>query len=183
VVPGLAVLALGAAAAPAGGAPPAEDFGVTVDLSDRMLYVQRGGETLREYPVAIGKDEHPTPTGEFRIRRIIWNPRWVPPNAEWARGRRARAPGDPRNPMGRAKLFFREPDYYIHGTSDEESLGSAASHGCIRMSNDQVMDLARIVMENGGAPRPESWFQRVRNHFRSSAHVTLSQPVAVTVRE
>jgi lipoprotein-anchoring transpeptidase ErfK/SrfK len=184
MIPAVAMLALGGAAAPtAGGTAPAEDFTVTVDLSDRMLYVKRGGETLREYEVAVGKDAHPTPTGEFRIRRIIWNPRWVPPNAEWARGRRARAPGDPRNPMGRAKLFFREPDYYIHGTSDEESLGSAASHGCVRMRNAEVMDLARIVMENGGAPRSDSWFQRVINHFRSSQHVTLSQPVTVTVQE
>src|SRR3712207_2568625 len=80
-------------------------FSVTVDLSDRMLYVMRGDDVVREYRVAIGQPEHPTPTGSFTVRRLIWNPRWVPPDAAWARGRRAREPGDPRNPMGRVKIF------------------------------------------------------------------------------
>lgn len=183
-VAGVAMLALGAAAAPGSGGTPSDgELDVVVDLSERTLVVSKGDEVLREFTVAVGQDEYPTPPGEYRIHRIIWNPRWVPPNSEWAEGRRPRAPGDPANPMGRAKIFFREPDYYIHGTSDVESLGSAASHGCIRMRNSAVMDLARILMEHGGEPRPDSWFQRVINHFRTTRPVTLSNPVHVTVQE
>lgn len=159
------------------------DFNVVVDLSERMLYARSGDEVLRSYRVAIGKPQHPTPKGEFTIRRIIWNPRWVPPDARWARGKRPRGPGDPRNPMGRVKMFFQAPDYYVHGTHDEDSLGEAESHGCIRMRNSDVMDLARIVMENGGEAREPGWFQRVINRVRSTSEVRLSQAVAFKVRE
>src|ERR1700741_4470730 len=95
-----------------------EDFYLSVDLSERTLYVMKGGEEVGSYPVAIGQRAHPTPTGRYRIRHLVWNPRWCPPDARWARGRRPRAPGDPRNPMGRVKLFFKEPDLYIHGTHE-----------------------------------------------------------------
>lgn len=159
-----------------------DGFSITVDLSDRMLYVSQGDETVREYRVAIGQPRHPTPTGSFRVSRLIWNPRWVPPDADWAREKRPREPGDPRNPMGRVKIFFRAPDYYIHGTRETDSLGQAESHGCIRMRNADVIELARMVMENGGERRSPGWFQRVINRVRSTQDVRLSQPVSLRVR-
>jgi lipoprotein-anchoring transpeptidase ErfK/SrfK len=173
---------VGAQDAPA-AAGARSSVSLTVDLSDRKLYVQQGDDVVRTYSVAIGTDAHPTPTGSFTIRHLVWNPRWVPPDAKWARGRQPRAPGSPRNPMGRVKLFFQEPDYYIHGTREEDSLGQAESHGCVRMRNGEVTDLARIVMENGGAPRPPSWFRRVLNRVTHTEEVRLSTPVTVTVRE
>jgi lipoprotein-anchoring transpeptidase ErfK/SrfK len=166
----------------AGATDGAASFGLTVDLSERMLYVLRGDEVVKEYPVAIGKPAHPTPRGEFSVGRIIWNPRWVPPTARWARGKRPREAGDPRNPMGRVKMFFRQPDYYIHGTNDEDSLGEAESHGCIRMRNDDIIELARMVMENGGERREPGWFQRVINRVRHTQDVRLSKPVTFKVR-
>lgn len=186
---GAAVLA-GAGATPvaagseaaAGPVPDAEPVRVVVDLSDRELYVIRGGEVERSYPVAVGKPGHPTPKGEFGIRRIIWNPRWVPPDAGWARGKKARAPGDPQNPMGRVKMFFKEPDYYVHGTHQEDSLGRAESHGCIRMRNDDVIDLAKVVMQAGGENREPGWFRRVVNRVTHTQDVRLSRPVRFEVR-
>ena len=158
-----------------------ESFYLSVDLSERTLYVMQGGDEVASYPVAIGQPRHPTPTGEYRIRHLVWNPRWVPPDARWARNRRARAPGDPRNPMGRVKLFFKDPDLYIHGTHEVDSLGSAESHGCLRMRNSDVVALARRVMEHGGAPREASWFRRVLNSVRSTREVGLSDPVLVEI--
>src|SRR5205085_7947123 len=55
------------------------------------------------------------------------------------------------------KLYFKEPDYYIHGTNEVESLGAAASHGCLRMSPEDVADRARHVMEAGGANNSDDW--------------------------
>jgi hypothetical protein len=52
-------------------------------------------------------------------------------------------------------LHFKEPDYYIHGTDDDDSFGEAESHGCIRMHEEDVTELARLVMEHGGKPMPE----------------------------
>lgn len=164
-------------------APARDEVRLVVDLSERMLYVMRGDEVVRDYQVAVGKPEHPTPTGDFKIRRLVWNPRWVPPDAKWAKGKRARAPGDPRNPMGRVKIFFSEPDYYIHGTRDVDSLGQAESHGCVRMRNADVIDLAKVVMDAGGARREPAWYKRVINRVTRTQEVRLSNAVRVTVRK
>jgi lipoprotein-anchoring transpeptidase ErfK/SrfK len=158
-------------------------FSILVDLSERQLYVRRGDDVIETFQVAVGTDAHPTPKGTYRIRKIVWNPRWVPPDEKWARGKRPQPPGSPNNPMGRVKLFFVEPDYYIHGTRNEESLGQAESHGCVRMRNPEVIRLATSVMENGGEQRPPSWFRRVINRVTHTEQVQLSQPVQVTIRE
>jgi lipoprotein-anchoring transpeptidase ErfK/SrfK len=167
--------------------PPAPQPAVTgplrleVDVSERVLRVMDGEQLVKSYPVAVGQSAHPTPRGSFAIRRVIWNPRWVPPNSAWARGKTPKEPGEPGNPMGRVKLFFSEPDYYIHGTENQASLGRAESHGCVRMANDDVVELAQLVMERGGQPRPQSWFHRLLNVVRSTSEVQLSNPITVVV--
>jgi lipoprotein-anchoring transpeptidase ErfK/SrfK len=185
----LVTLAGASAVAAAPGDPVVERTGMAagvlslqVDVSERRLYVREDGEVIRTYPIAVGRPENPTPRGSFRVRRIIWNPRWVPPDADWAKGKKARAPGDPKNPMGRVKMFFQEPDYYIHGTHEVDSLGEAESRGCIRMRNSDVIALARTVMQHGGATRTDGWFRRVLNRVTSTEQVYLSRPVSFTIR-
>jgi lipoprotein-anchoring transpeptidase ErfK/SrfK len=126
--------------------PPAH---LVVDLSERELRIVEDGSVTRTYGVAIGTRKHPTPTGSFRTGRIDWNPRWVPPPSEWARRLRPREPGDPRNPMQGVKIYFREPWYFIHGTNDPESIGTAASHGCLRMQVSDAKSLARFISDRG----------------------------------
>jgi lipoprotein-anchoring transpeptidase ErfK/SrfK len=152
-----------------------------VDLSERTLQVIENGEVTESYPVAIGKPSYPTPKGNFSIRRIIWNPRWVPPDSKWARDKKARGPGDPANPMGRVKIFFSEPDYYIHGTRETDSLGQAESHGCIRMRNSDAIALAKRVMNAGGKPVQPGFVRSVINRIRSTREVRLSRPVSVRI--
>ncbi|HEU0054124.1 MAG TPA: L,D-transpeptidase [Longimicrobium sp.] len=186
LAPALALLALGASAPAAAPEPPsastAEGFHVLIDLSERRLYLRDGDEVLDSYAVAVGQPNHPTPTGTFHIRRLVWNPRWVPPDSRWAKGKRPRDPGDPRNPMGRVKIFFSDPDYYIHGTRDVDSLGEAESHGCVRMRNGDAITVARRVMRNGGEPRDPSWFRRVIDRVTSTREVSLSDPVLVRIQ-
>jgi lipoprotein-anchoring transpeptidase ErfK/SrfK len=151
-------------------------------VSERMLYVQRGDTTLKTFQVAVGTDDYPTPRGTFRIRKMIWNPSWrPPPNSDWAKGKKARGPGDPQNPMKVVKIFFKEPDYYIHGTDAVESLGSAASHGCLRMDPNDVAELAKVIMEHGGQPREENWFLRILHSRREEKPIYLDNPVAITI--
>ena len=154
------------------------------NLRARILLVTRGGSTIKSYPIAVGQDKYPTPLGSFTIRKIVWNPSWKPPpGSAWAKGKTAKAPGDPGNPMKVVKIFFREPDYYIHGTDDVESLGSAASHGCLRMDPSEVADLAKLIMEHGGQPRGENWFWRIIHFRREEQVVYLDNPVSLTIGE
>lgn len=154
---------------------------LSASLGARILTVKLGDSAVATYAVAVGADGHPTPTGTFRIRKLIWNPRWVPPKEPWARGKTAKAPGDPRNPMQTVKIFFKEPDYYIHGTPEVGSLGEAASKGCLRMDPEEVAEVAKWVMEHGGEPRPPSWFERVRRLARREHIVHLNNPVTITI--
>jgi lipoprotein-anchoring transpeptidase ErfK/SrfK len=157
---------------------------ITANLSARMLVVRRGDSTLKTFAVAVGKERYPTPTGTFRINKMIWNPSWrPPPNSVWAKGKTAKGPGEPGNPMKVVKIFFKEPDYYIHGTGDVESLGSAASHGCLRMDPEEVAELAKLIMEHGGQPREENWFLRILHSRRQEKPIYLDNPVWLTITD
>jgi lipoprotein-anchoring transpeptidase ErfK/SrfK len=159
------------------------DGGISLaaDLSSRTLTVMGENGALRTFNVAIGAPNYPTPTGTYKIRKIVWNPSWIPPDSKWAKKETAKGPGEKGNPMKVAKIFFREPDYYIHGTGQVNSLGSAESHGCLRMHPDEVAELAQFLMQNGGQAREEGWFSRVI-HMRWKTHtVYLSQPITLVV--
>jgi lipoprotein-anchoring transpeptidase ErfK/SrfK len=153
-----------------------------IDISERKLYVEENGDVIGSYNVAVGTERHSTPRGSFSLRRVIWNPRWVPPEAEWAKDERPREPGDPQNPMGRVKIFFREPDYYIHGTNAEASIGTAASHGCVRMLNGDVIEVAKLLMDHGDAPIEPGLIQRLINRVRQTREVRLADPVPLRVQ-
>lgn len=162
---------------------PIENLTLEVDLSERTLSLKSGDQVVRQYPVSVGTDAHPTPSGTFRINRLIWNPSWNPPNSAWARGRTAEAPGSPSNPMGRVKIFFQEPDYYLHGTGHASSLGRAMSHGCVRLRNADAAEVARYVMMAGGADRDGDWFRQVSEQRGTSRTVSLSDAVVLRVVE
>jgi len=160
---------------------PAEGLTLTASLSERTLTVRRGGETVKVYDIAVGTAKHSTPTGGYAIRRIVWNPAWVPPpNQEWARGKKPAGPGDPDNPMRMVKLFFREPAYFIHGTDATGSLGRAASHGCLRMDPDDAGELALMVMENGGVSRDWDWVKGIL-HLGEQRTVTLQRAAPLSI--
>lgn len=153
-----------------------------IDISERKLYVEENGSVIESYNVAVGTARHPTPRGSYSVQHMIWNPRWVPPDSEWAKDEKVREPGDPKNPMGRVKIFFREPDYYIHGTNAESSIGTAASHGCVRMLNQDVIELARLLIDTTGAPIEPGLIQRLINRVRQTREVRLHDAVPLRVQ-
>lgn len=159
---------------------PASALTLTASLSGREITVMRGTEAVKTYLVAVGADKHPTPAGTFMIKKIVWNPKWVPPAEKWAKGKKAKAPGHPDNPMKLVKLFFQEPDYYIHGTSAVETLGQAASHGCLRMEPNEAAEVALMVMENGGVARDWDWVKGLL-HVGETRTVTLKQPATLSI--
>ena len=122
------------------------DSGVSLrlNLPAFRLDVRDAGGGVRSYTVAIGSRRYRTPVGRYQVSSVELNPWWHPPDSEWARREKVTPPG-PNNPMGRAKLNFHEL-YFLHGTPLEETLGSAASHGCVRMASTDALDLARRVL-------------------------------------
>lgn len=120
-------------------------------IANRTLKVIENGKVVKTYSVAVGRPSNPTPRGTFRTGKIVWNPWWKPPLVRWARGKKAQPPGDPDNPMQGVKIYFKAPDYYIHGTNDPASIGRAASRGCIRMRPGDAKNLARRIRKAGGS--------------------------------
>ena len=161
---------------------PAADGALTMSasLSSRTLTIKRGDSVIKQYAVAVGHDNHPTPTGRFTVRKLVWNPAWVPPDAGWAKGKKPAAPGAKSNPMKTVKIFFQEPDYYIHGTGALNSLGEAASHGCLRMDPDQAAEVALLLMDNAGTSKDWDWVKNILS-IGEQRTVSLATPTPLTI--
>jgi lipoprotein-anchoring transpeptidase ErfK/SrfK len=119
---------------------------IIVDLGDLHLYLYRDGKLVRSYAVAAGQPAYPTPTGSFVVVNMQMDPTWLPPNSDWAKDAVPIPPG-PDNPLGTRWIGTSAPGIGIHGTPDDSSIGSYASHGCIRMHIPDVEDLyTRVVV-------------------------------------
>jgi len=117
---------------------------IRIDLSDRKLYLTRDGKPAGTYSVAVGQPEYPTPMGSFEIISKVVDPTWIPPNSEWAKDMVTAAPG-PGNPLGTRWMGINSPGIGIHGTYATSSVGTAASHGCMRMHLHEAEELFELV--------------------------------------
>lgn len=115
---------------------------VTVDRATFTLRLFKHLKWAKSYKVAVGQPAYPTPAGRFRVQSKQVNPTWSVPNSPWA-GELAgsRIPGgSPANPL-KARWIGVSGSVGIHGTGDEWSIGSRASHGCVRMRVADVIAL------------------------------------------
>jgi hypothetical protein len=177
------------AAPPAGGAtptpapapPPPPELRLEVDAAAKTVTAFRNDQPVRSWGVAVGTSEWPTQNGEWTIGQVVWNPGWTPPpDEEWAKEEEPKDPGDPENPLGTVQMVYDAPRT-IHGTNEPESIGTAASHGSIRMRNAEAEELARMVMEAGGARRDESFFAEVKANRTRRYEVAIPNPIPIRV--
>ena len=128
----------------------AQDLGRAIVIrrgSNKLLLyrVAREPKLIRQFQVATGRSEYPTPLGKFEIVTKQENPWWYPPTTSaWAQGKEPVPPG-PGNPLGTRWMGISAPYVGIHGTPDAASIGYSASHGCIRMLIPQVEWLFKQV--------------------------------------
>jgi lipoprotein-anchoring transpeptidase ErfK/SrfK len=112
---------------------------VIVTHARELYYVLGRGQAIR-YPVGVGRAGMAW-HGHAWVAQKLLRPAWTPPPDI---GRGSIIPGgSPQNPMGAAVLGLNQGNYAIHGTNDPGSIGGFVSHGCIRMHNEDVMDLYR----------------------------------------
>jgi lipoprotein-anchoring transpeptidase ErfK/SrfK len=123
--------------------PPEEhSIRLVLRLGERQVYVYQGKEAIATYPVAIGRPDTPTPTGEFKIFETLEDPSWRNP-----RTGEVESPGADGSLGTRWIGFAHMPNGVIgfHGTPNRASIGRAASHGCVRMRNEDVVALFEQV--------------------------------------
>ncbi|MBM6593784.1 L,D-transpeptidase [Microvirga pudoricolor] len=129
---------------------------VVIRTAERRLYLVGPDGTALRYRVAVGKPGKQW-LGEARIDGKYVQPAWAPPDE--VRRDNPRLPdvipgGSPANPMGVRALTLDRDEYAIHGTNRPGSIGTFASYGCIRMLNEDIVDLyervgvgTRVVVE------------------------------------
>jgi len=119
---------------------------VTIDRARFRLRLFRRLRFVKSYPIAVGRSGLSTPSGHYRVQEREINPPWHVPHSAWA-GRLAGQTipgGSPNNPL-RARWLGLGGGVGIHGTAEDWSIGSRASHGCIRMHVHDVIALYRRV--------------------------------------
>ncbi|MHB2016094.1 MAG: L,D-transpeptidase family protein [Candidatus Xenobia bacterium] len=117
---------------------------IIVDLGRYQLVLVDGTVVERRYPICCGQPGHPTPTGEFHVMDMVTNPTWYPPKSPWAANAKIIPPG-PDNPLGTRWMGLDNDVVGIHGTNAPYSIGTASSHGCMRMHIKDVEELYKHV--------------------------------------
>jgi L,D-transpeptidase ErfK/SrfK len=121
--------------------------GVVINLATMRLFEFKGdGKSLvvSTYPVGVGTEERPTPTGQMRVVRKATRPTWHVPASIAADHRKkgdilpAEVPPGPENPLGEYALYLSKSGYLIHGTNKPASIGLKATNGCMRLYPENV---------------------------------------------
>jgi hypothetical protein len=117
-----------------------EQWRVRVNIPEYKLYLYQGLELYRDYPIAVGKKDSPSPTGNFTVINKVRHPTWYPPERK-----QPPVPPGPNNPLGKYWLGLNAPGYGIHGNSAPLSIGSPLSLGCFRMHNQDIEQLFWLI--------------------------------------
>ncbi len=150
VVAGLAAIALFAGQAQASMmvnfSSDYEPGSIVIKTSKKKLYYVTGNGKALEYSIAVGRKSEQW-FGEIWVSRKATNPVWIPTPSMRAKNPslpKKVGPG-PKNPLGTRAIYLGWGPYRIHGTNSPGSIGRAASSGCFRMRNSDVVDLYRKV--------------------------------------
>jgi L,D-transpeptidase ErfK/SrfK len=117
---------------------PVKGLRLVARLRDRRVYLYHRQRLLASYPIAIGREGWETPTGQFNISHMRRYPVWKHPLTHDV------YPPGPENPLGSRWIEFwanSKLQFGLHGTNDENLIGQAVSHGCLRMRNQDVEQL------------------------------------------
>jgi lipoprotein-anchoring transpeptidase ErfK/SrfK len=124
---------------------------IVIDTDQKFLYLVQGDGSARRYGVGVGKEGFVWKGSEKITRKAEW-PSWRPPAEMIARVRRQEGrilpvhmEGGPENPLGARAMYLGSTLYRIHGTNQPWTIGSNVSSGCIRMRNEDVVDLYERV--------------------------------------
>jgi lipoprotein-anchoring transpeptidase ErfK/SrfK len=123
---------------------------IEVDKAKRQVRaLDAAGAVLAVYPATVGSSERPAPSGDYAVKGVATDPVYTYDPKRLTFGDRSMGkltikPG-PNNPVGAAWIDLNIPTYGIHGAPDPRLVGKVASHGCVRLTNWDVEELAAAV--------------------------------------
>ena len=136
---------------------------ILIRTGENKLYHYEDGRLARTFVVATGSAKYPTPKGRFTILQKRRNPTWINPDPKgWGASLPPKIGPGPGNPLGTRAMNLSAPGIRIHGTSNVASLGTNASHGCIRMSiadSEALFELVDtgtpvVIIQGPTVPKP-----------------------------
>ncbi len=129
--------------------PAFESRVITVDTREKMLDLREGDKLIASLPITPGSDSLPTPPGTWRIVGIAQLPTFRWDKSVLMTGVRSDSfymlPIGPNNPVGVMWIGLNKPGIGIHGTNNPQTIGRAASHGCMRTANWDTVRLSKLV--------------------------------------
>jgi len=148
---------------------------IVVSVPDRKLAVIENGEVVKVYTVAVGADDSPSPTGSFVIVNRLTDPTYYHKGTVIGPG--------VSNPLGNRWIGLNQKGYGIHGTNAQNSIGKAASHGCIRVGRKDLIELFARVQVGDVVEIHGDRDELVAKTFGTSNTVitaTAAAPVSIT---
>jgi len=132
--------------------PPGPREGIVINLAEyRLYYYPKGRNVVYTFPLGIGREGWGSPVSTTKVTAKTPNPTWTPPasvKAEHAADGDILpnvVPAGPDNPLGPFKFGLGLPGYLIHGSNKKFGIGMRTSHGCFRMYNNNVLEMADMV--------------------------------------
>jgi lipoprotein-anchoring transpeptidase ErfK/SrfK len=164
------------------------DTRIVVNAPAYRMDIFENGKLMKSYRICIGYPEFPLPTGMRTANEIIFNPTWTPPDEPWVQspsgkvkvGQKVEA-GSALNPLGLVKIPIGSPSL-IHGGKSAAQLGGFASHGCVGLSNAQVVDLSKRLAKLGGIAITDKQIEGYKQNRTITKNIALRQPIPVELR-
>ncbi|MDO3625866.1 L,D-transpeptidase family protein [Mucilaginibacter sp. BT774] len=162
-----------------------KDTRIVVNVPAFRMDVFEKGMLIKTYKIGIGYPEFPLPAGMRRADTVIFNPSWTPPDEPWVRGKfapgRKVSAANKLNPLGLIKIPIGKPSL-IHGGKPPEKIGHFASHGCVGLTNKQVLDLVPIILRLGQSGLSAKAVRSLEKHKGKTKFVKLPEPIPVDLR-
>jgi hypothetical protein len=144
------------------------------------------GREVKTYPIGVGLREYPIYIGRLQARTIEWNPVWIPPSSDWIEAStKVKAgeiirPTDPRNPLGKVKIPLGY-GYLIHQAKGIQDMGSLVSHGCIRVMQNDLYDLAEKIVAAQELEVSEADIAAAKRSKRKTVVAKIERPITVEI--
>lgn len=158
---------------------------ITINVPAFQMTLWQNGEEVKSYPIGVGLKDYPIYVGFMSASDVIWNPTWIPPSSDWVEASSTVKPGeiilptDPRNPLGKVKIPLGY-GYLIHQAKGAGDLGSLVSHGCVRVMQADLYDLAEKIVAARALPVSPKEIARAKATKKTLA-AELAPPIPVEI--
>ncbi len=162
-----------------------ENIKITINIPSFQMTLWQNGKEVKTYPIGVGMKDYPLFVGMRQASDVIWNPVWIPPSSDWIEASSKVKPGeiilptDPRNPLGKLKIPLGY-GYLIHQAKGAQDLGSLVSHGCVRVLQTDLYDLAEKIVAARSLPVSPEEISKAKSSKKTLV-AELSPPLPVEI--